>query len=68
MKFDKNVVYILKGNLEHCIGLLASRQLKRNSYGFEIEKEFYKKACCLLDGEDANTPEKAKKQLSIFDF
>ena len=34
----------------------------------KIEKEFYKKACCLLDGEDANTPEQAKKQLSIFDF
>lgn len=39
MKFDKNVVYILKGNLEHCIGLLekdginakakVKRQLKR---------------------------------------
>ena len=58
--------------IDPCAGsgstLLASRQLKRNSYGFEIEKEFYKKACCLLDGEDANTPEKAKKQLSIFDF
>ena len=58
--------------IDPCAGsgstLLASRQLKRNSYGFEIEKEFYKKACCLLDGEDANVPEKAKKQLSIFDF
>lgn len=58
--------------IDPCAGsgstLLASRQLKRNSYGFEIEKEFYKKACCLLDGEDANTTEKAKKQLSIFDF
>lgn len=58
--------------IDPCAGsgstLLASRQLKRNSYGFEIEKEFYKKACCLLDGEDANTPEEAKKQLSIFDF
>ena len=58
--------------IDPCAGsgstLLASRQLKRNSYGFEIEKEFYKKACCLLDGEDANAPEKAKKQLSIFDF
>ena len=31
-------------------------------------KEFYKKACCLLDGEDANSPKEAKKQLSIFDF
>ena len=58
--------------IDPCAGsgstLLASRQLKRNSYGFEIEKEFYKKACCLLDGEDANSPVKAKKQLSIFDF
>ena len=58
--------------IDPCAGsgstLLASRQLKRNSYGFEIEKEFYKKACCLLDGEDANVPEKSKKQLSIFDF
>ena len=58
--------------IDTCAGsgstLLASRQLKRNSYGFEIENEFYKKACFLLDGEDANVPEKAKKQLSIFDF
>lgn len=58
--------------IDPCAGsgstLLASRQLKRNSYGFEIEKEFYKKACCLLEGEDANVPEQAKKQLSIFDF
>lgn len=58
--------------IDPCAGsgstLLASRQLKRNSYGFEIEKEFYKKACCLLDGEDANDPKEAKKQLSIFDF
>ena len=58
--------------IDPCAGsgstLLASRQLKRNSYGFEIEKEFYKKACCLLEGEDANTPKEAKKQLSIFDF
>lgn len=58
--------------IDPCAGsgstLLASRQLKRNSYGFEIEKEFYKKACCLLDGEDANAHKEAKKQLSIFDF
>lgn len=50
MKFDKNVVYIVKGNLEHCIGLLekdginakakVKRQLKRllDTY-FEEDEE-----------------------------
>lgn len=51
MKFDKNVVYILKGNLEHCIGLLekdginakskVKRQLKRllDTYFAEDESQ-----------------------------
>ena len=49
MKFDKNVVYILKGNLEHCIGLLekdginakakVKRQLKRLLDTYFAEEE-----------------------------
>lgn len=51
MKFDKNVVYIVKGNLEHCIGLLekdginakakVKRQLKRllDTYFSEEESQ-----------------------------
>lgn len=49
MNFDKNVVYILKGNLEHCIGLLekdginakakVKRQLKRLLDTYFAEEE-----------------------------
>lgn len=49
MKFDKNVVYILKGNLEHCIGLLdkdginakakVKKQLKRLLDTYFAEEE-----------------------------
>ncbi len=51
MKFDKNIVYIVKGNLEHCIGLLekdginakakVKRQLKRllDTYFSEEESQ-----------------------------
>lgn len=49
MKFDKNVVYIVKGNLEHCIGLLekdginakakVKRQLKRLLDTYFAEEE-----------------------------
>ena len=49
--------------------LIASRQLKRNSYGFEIEKEFYKKAKDLINGT-TEEERKAKENgtLDIFDF
>ena len=49
--------------------LIASRKLKRNSYGFEIEKEFYNKAQNLLDGvseEDIKNKEQGIQ--TIFDF
>ena len=40
--------------IDPCAGsgstLMAARNLKRNSYGFEIEKDFYNKAKNLLDG------------------
>ena len=40
--------------IDPCAGsgstLIAARNLKRNSYGFEIEKDFYNKAKNLLDG------------------
>ena len=49
MKFDKNVVYIVKGNLEHCIGLLekdginakakVKKQLKRLLDTYFAEEE-----------------------------
>ena len=59
--------------IDPCAGsgstLLASRQLKRNSYGFEIEKEFYKKAVALLDGySQVDIKRKEQGQLDLFDF
>lgn len=49
--------------------LIASRQLKRNCYGFEIEKEFYKKAKDLISG---TTEEERRLKdsgfMTIFDF
>lgn len=60
--------------IDPCCGsgstLIASRQLKRKSYGFEIEKEFYKKANEWINGlEDEQERElKEKGVLNIFDF
>lgn len=49
--------------------LYAARQLKRNSYGFEIEKEFYKKAVNMLDGVTENDIKKKESgQMNIFDY
>lgn len=51
--------------------LIASRNLKRHSYGFEIEKNFYEKAKSWIDGTDTQEEIKLKKTLgiqSIFDL
>ena len=40
--------------------LRAAKELKRNSYGFEIEKEFYRKATMEM------LKEKEAKQLNLF--
>ena len=49
--------------------LLAARHLKRNSYGFEIEKEFYNKAHNLIDGiTDEELKLKENGVMDIFDF
>lgn len=57
MKFDKNIVYIVKGNLEHCIGLLekdginakakVKRQLKRLLDTYFAEEESQEENNCL---------------------
>lgn len=50
--------------------LIASRNLGRRSYGFEIEKDFYKKGIEWLNGKDS-VQEKKDKSLgvtTIFDF
>ena len=49
--------------------LIAARELKRNSYGFEIEKEFYKKAIDWINGTDEEE-KKAQENgvMNIFDF
>jgi len=49
--------------------LMAARNLKRHSYGFEIEKEFYNKAVNLLAGiTEADIKRKEAGQMSIFDL
>lgn len=60
--------------IDPCAGsgstLIASRNVMRKSYGFEIEKEFYKKAISWINGIDVEQ-EKKDKQLgitTIFDF
>ena len=61
--------------IDPCCGsgstLIASRNLKRKSYGFEIEKEFYKKAYAWINGTET-TKEKAERKekgiQNIFDF
>lgn len=49
--------------------LMAARELKRESYGFEIEKEFYNKAVDLLAGV-SEEDKKAKEAgiMDLFDF
>lgn len=50
--------------------LIASRNKNRKSYGFEIEKEFYKKANEWINGLEDNEERELKKKgiQSIFDF
>lgn len=59
--------------IDPCAGsgstLIASRQLKRPSYGFEIEKTFYYKAIDLINGvSQADRERKNAGQLDLFDF
>lgn len=60
--------------IDPCCGsgstLVASRSLKRKSYGFEIEKEFYRKANEWINGLEDEKERQLKKQgiLNIFDF
>jgi hypothetical protein len=43
--------------------------MKRPSYGFEIEKDFYNKAINLLDGiSQEDIKRKEQGQLDLFDF
>lgn len=61
--------------IDPCCGsgstLIASRNLKRKSYGFEIEKEFYKKAYAWINANET-TEEKAERKekgiQTIFDY
>lgn len=49
--------------------LIASRNLKRNSYGFEIEKEFYNKAIDWINGTSEEERKMKEKGITtIFDF
>lgn len=60
--------------IDPCAGsgstLIASRNLKRKSYGFEIEKDFYNKANEWINGLPDEKERKVKEQgiLDIFDF
>lgn len=61
--------------IDPCCGsgstLIASRNLKRNSIGFEIEKEFYNKAYSWINGVETKDEkiEREKKGIqNIFDF
>lgn len=59
--------------IDPCAGsgstLIAARNMKRPSYGFEIEKEFYNKAVNLLDGiSQEDIKRKEQGQLDLFDF
>lgn len=60
--------------IDPCCGsgstLIASRNLKRKSYGFEIEKEFYRKAKEWIDGLEDDNERKLKENgvFNIFDF
>lgn len=61
--------------IDPCCGsgstLIASRNLKRKSYGFEIEKEFYKKAYAWINGTETAKEKAERKEKgiqNIFDF
>ena len=44
---------------------MESRQLKRKSYGFEIEKEFYKKANEWINGLEDEQERELKEKFSV---
>ena len=61
--------------IDPCCGsgstLIASRNLKRNSIGFEIEKEFYNKAFAWINGteiKEEKEERKAKGIVNLFDL
>lgn len=59
--------------IDPCCGsgstLVASKELKRNSFGFEIDKHFYKQAKDWINGITIEERKiKQQGQLSIFDF
>lgn len=58
--------------IDPCCGsgstLIASRKLKRKSYGFEIEKEFYNKANEWINGLPNEEERKEKGIQNIFDY
>ena len=61
--------------IDPCAGsgstLIASRNLRRKSYGFEIEKEFYKKAYAWINGTETQEEEQTRKTnsiMNIFDY
>lgn len=61
--------------IDPCAGsgstLVASRKLKRKSYGFEIEKEFYNKAYAWINGTETKEEKELKEKqgiTTIFDF
>lgn len=61
--------------IDPCAGsgssLIAARNLRRKSYGFEIEKEFYKKAYSWINGTETQEEEQTRKSngiLNIFDY
>lgn len=61
--------------IDPCAGsgssLIAARNLRRKSYGFEIEKDFYKKAYAWINGTETQEEEQTRKSngiLNIFDY
>ena len=50
--------------------LIAARNLRRKSYGFEIDKDFYKKAYAWINGTETKEEEERKSNgiLNIFDY
>ena len=60
--------------IDPCAGsgstLIASRNLKRHSYGFEIEKDFYNKGANWIKGVDLEQEKQDKElgQMTIFDI
>ena len=60
--------------IDPCAGsgssLVAARKLKRNSFGFEIEKDFYNKAYSWINGTPSEEDLKLKEQgfMTIFDL